>query len=442
MIKSPAQAEWAQVLQTATTHAHQNDFLSERLNEPGASFVQELKHKGSPLRGVYPKQPIKAGTEIREGELAVIQVLNHFNIGGLFRAPMWNSGFWVTFKPATDTEIFELNRIISTDKYQAGRWSYGLSLTSNTVYTLDRVLEFVLAHVYSTSISQEELPVSKLLTVLAPQDIEAFIWGYLCSNYPSGFHYKTACSEDATKCNYVFEETLNVSKLGWSDESVITENMLQHMLTAFTPHSKKLESVKKYQEDFSRLQKKRTIINEGTDYEIAITLKTPTTLEYLEQGHRWIGGLVDSVNQAMGLDSDINERNAQINKLNLATTLCQYQHWIDAIEIGQVSGNRGEEGEPKVAKIIDPATIADTLKALSSTDSIREAIIKEVLDFVSRSTTTVIGVPVFECPECNKEQSVKHSFPRHTSIVPLDLLQVFFALLGRKLDRIVSKSLS
>ncbi len=440
IIQTPDQAKWASVLRASVAQGKMDDFLGDRLAEEGSDFRQVMETNAGELRGKISTYSSKPGTEIREGEAAILRLLSHLGLGGLMRAPMWNSGFWVTYKPATDTELLELNRIIVSDKIMAGRWSYGLSLTNNVVYTLDRILEFVLDHVYSTSISQEEMAGKKLLQFLAPQDIESFIWGFLCSNYPSGFHYQTPCVKNPESCTTVIEETLNVTKLQWVDNAVFNDWQKAHMATAWTPNSKKLDSIKRYQEETKRSQRKRVIVSATKNHEVAITLKTPTTSEYLEQGHLWIGGLVDSVNQTMGAAEDIDERNSMINKLNKATTLCQYVHWVESIEFGELTANPGTNEEPRISKIIDLTSVMNTLKELSATDSIREKIIDEVLDYISHSTSSVIGVPEFDCPVCNADQSEgMKKFPRHVSIIPLDVIQVFFELMGRRIDRIVNR---
>jgi hypothetical protein len=81
------------------------------------------------------------------------------------------------FKPASEDELDELNRIIYSDKVQLGRWSYGLALGNSTVYTLDRVFDFCLSKVYQTSVRTEELPLEKLRDYILPQDAMSFIWG-------------------------------------------------------------------------------------------------------------------------------------------------------------------------------------------------------------------------------------------------------------------------
>ena len=435
---SSKQQKWAETLRASLSYMPMMGVYSDRMNKTGAQFVQSVMHNGAELRGRAPTFNTSPGTKEIEGERALLQLVSHLGVGSLFRAPLWASGLWITFKPATETEQLELNRILFADKIALGRWSYGLALSNHVVYTLDRIFEFALQHVYNTNIRAEELPIAKLRDYIAPQDINSFIWGFLCANYPSGFHYETGCINNPNKCNYVIEETLNVTKLQNTDEAELTDWQKQHM-SGMSANSKGVDSLKRYREESKSLQSKRFVINENTPHEIAVTLKTPTITQYIEQGHRWIGGIVESINRALGMDPNVEERNVAINQMGKATTLCQYSHWIESIEFGEVSVKADSADQRAISMVKDMATIEDTLKALSSTDTIRERIIQEVLDYINDSTISVIGVPAFDCPVCHAPQEGDQIYPKKRSVIPLDVLQVFFGLLSQRLDRIETR---
>lgn len=439
MLVSMNQQKWAESVTTGMFHTPMEDMYVPRLNEKGADFRQAVNFNNIELRGRTPSMSKKPGQHVAEGELALLQLMTHLGVGGIFRAPMWNSGIWVTFKPATESEMLELNRIIASDKIQAGRWSYGLALSGTVAYTVDRLFDFALGHVYNTSIKSDELPISKLRDHIAPQDINSFIWGFLCSVYPSGFHYTTGCVANPAKCHHVVEENLNVSALQWTDCSGLTDWQKRHMSSP-AANSQTLESLKRYKEELKRSQKTAVVLKKGTSHEMRITLKTPTVTEYIDQCHRWIGGLVDSVNAVLGMDASDESRNKEINQLNKATTLCQYGHWIESIEYGEISPRPDEAVENSISIIKDLSSIEKTLKTLSATDSIREEIIDHVLDYINSSTLSVIGVPAYDCPACGKPQDTDKKFPRHVNIIPLDVIQVFLALLSQRVSRIRTRT--
>ena len=436
---SERQLKWVQSLQYSfSTNSSLGDVYSDRVNENGSDFKQHVEYNGNTYRGRAPVFKRKPGSREIDGENALIQLVTHLGIGGLFRAPLWNTGMWVTFKPATESELLELNRLLHMDKIRMGRISHGLALSNHVVYSTELVFDFALQHVYNTSIRSEELPLNNLRDWISPQDINSFIWGFLCANYPSGFHYMTGCVSNPVKCNHVVEETLNVTKLQWVDNSDLTDWQKQHM-SSMAANSKSLDSLKRYKEEMRRVQSRRIILHEGTKHELAITIKTPTVTEYIQQGHNWIGGIVESVNTALGYDASETDRSEYVNRVGKATTLCQYSHWIESIEYGEIT-EKPENGEEASKNIItDRNTIDETLKILSSTDSIREKIIDEIIKYINDSTISVIGVPSFDCPACGQSQDLEKVYPRHTSIIPLDVLSVFFELISQRVIRIGSR---
>lgn len=439
MMVSENQKRWADALKEGLQHVPMAGSYTDTVNREGADFHQAVNFNGIELRARSASlNNKKSGTYEVEGSRALIQMLAHLGTGGLARVPLWNTGIWVTFRPASDDELIELNRIIQSDRVALGRWSYGLALSNSIVYTLERIFDFVCNHVYNTSVKAEELPIEKLRDVIAPQDIFSFIWGFLCANYPSGFHYETPCVANPDKCTRIEEETMNVSKLQWADISTLSERQLAHM-SAMTANVKTLESVMRYQEDCAHTNKRRIILNEGTKHEIAFTLKTPSVSFYIQQGRQWINDIVNSIDRVLTIDNDDKERNRLINLRGKASVLCQYVHWIESIEFGNLTGAVDNPDDRSIAVIKDTNSIMQTLASLSATDSIRDAIIEAVLKYIDETTIAVIGVPSYECPVCHGVVKGSDRYPRHTSIVPLDVIQVFFALLGQRLSRIETR---
>ena len=438
ILKSGGQMRWLETVKEAVTMTPMSGMYTKRLADTKAAFAQQVEYGGQILRGVAPSLNPKPGRREEEGEMALIKLMTHMGVGGFFRAPLWNSGIWVMFKPASEDELDELNRIIYSDKVQLGRWSYGLALGNSTVYTLDRVFDFCLSKVYQTSVRTEELPLEKLRDYILPQDAMSFIWGFLCANYPSGFHYETPCINDPSKCTHVFEENLNVTKLQWADSSMLTESQKAHMC-GFSGNSKSLESVKKYQEEMKATKSRRVVLNEGTKHEVAFVLKTPTMTEYITQGHQWVSSIVEAVNRALGSNATDRERNDQITRQSKAATICQYAHWIESLEYGEITANPNNPDDNAVAVIRNQETLLESLKSLSSIDSIRNKIIDAVKDYIEESTVSIIGVPAYTCPVCQKDQVGETKYPRRTTVIPLDILQVFFALLIQRLSRIENR---
>ena len=426
------QFRWKSVLRDGLSYLVKTDVFSKRLADENSKFSQVIEYNGHKLHSIIPTRRQKPGVTEMEGEMALLQVVTHLGIGGLAPAPMYNSGFWVRFKPATDSEMLELSIILASDKIRFGRESHGLTHSNHIVYSLDRVFTMALAHVYSTSVKAAEMPIEKIAEYLKPQDIHACIWGFLCSCYPNGFNYETSCVNNVANCQHVFKGKLNISKILVSDNNALTDKQKNHMLKT-TTNSMSLKEVQDYQESVSLMHDRRIVIAQGTPNEIAITLKTPTIPEYIEQGMRYINGIVDGVTKSMAADAGSEERNHFVRTAANASLLCQYIHFVKSIEIGETS-----KADGSVVRIGDNDTIFKTLQTLSSVESIRTKIIEEILDYIGRSTISIVAIPAYECPSCGHDQSegTGNRYPRHRSYVPVDIFQVFFGLFSQRMNRL------
>lgn len=424
ILDNPQSRDWAQTLASGLELNTFNEGFVSTLQDENADFRQSQVHNNINLHAGPPQfKPIE--NQDLKGERAIIRLINHLGLGTLFSAPMWHSGFWITFKPPTESEIVELNRLMISDKIQFGRASYGLAFSNTVVYSTDRVVDFILNHVYDITTKSEEINVGNLKNHLSSQDIPSLIWGFICTMYPKGFKYRRACIADASKCNFILEETLNVSKLQWTNTKGLTDWQKTHM-SSRQPKSKDLASINRYKEELNVIQKKRIVLNEGTHREISVTLKSPSVFEYVDSGHRWISDIVDTVNSTLAMDAGSDERNSLIIRHGQASALRQYVHWIDSIEMASNT-------------ITDRETIESTLNVLSQDDEIRDSLITKIVDYINSSTISVIGIPVFDCPECGKEQASSIQASQYKNIIPLDMLQLFFDLHTQRLARIATR---
>lgn len=425
---------WSYALNSSLDYQPLGNMYKKRLEREGSSFTQEVNYKGTPIRGLLSTSRAKEGMVEMEGEGALLRLVTHLGIGGLAQAPLFNSGFWVYFKPPREIDILELNNIIAADKVRLGRDSYGLAHTNHIAYTLSRVFDFALRHVYNTSIDQKEVKIGDLGKWIVPQDINTFLWGFLLSMYPSGFHFERPCINEPTKCTHVEKGNISLLKLLAIDEAALTDWQKNHM-RSFATGSMKLADVQRYQSEVTSMHSKRVVLNEGTSHAIAFTLKTPKLFDYFNQSFKYIDGLVDHITRSLDTNVSLDQRNVAIEEASNATALCQWIHFFESVEYGDLT-----PGNERGYIVKDPDTITNVLSTLSSTDSVREAVVEEVMNYVENSTNAIIGIPAFDCPVCGKPQdddpATKNRYPRFSAWIPLDVLQVFFGLIGQRLNRI------
>ena len=424
LIDNPAAREWAKDIAEGLELNTFNETYVSTLEDENAEFKHKLEQNGTSLSAQSPKFKNIENQNLK-GERAVIRFISHLGLGTLFQVPLWHSGIWVTFKPPSESEIIELNRMLINDKIKLGRYTYGLSFSNVSSYTTDRLVDFALAHVYDLTSKAEDINIDNLKGFISCQDIPSLLWGFICTMYPRGFKYRRACVNDPEKCNFVLEDTLNISKLQWTNTNALTE-WQKTFMAGRQSKIKDLTSINRYKEELTRLQKKKIIINEGRSNEVSIIIKTPTITEHIESGHRWITEIVDIVEKTVGLDANEADRNNFVVRHGQASAMRQYGHWVDSIEYDTNIIN-------------DRETIEATLDIISSDDEVRTEFIKGVVDYINSSTISVIGIPVFDCPSCKKSQESIIELPQFVNIIPLDVIQLFFGLLTQRLNRLTSR---
>ena len=412
---------WAATLQASLSVAPYGGMFNESFKKPDSEYKQYVQFGGIKLAGSSPRFPEVQNKELT-GSGAIARVLSHLGLGQLFSAPMWHSGFWVTFKPPTESAMVEHNRLIASDKIEMGRYSYGMAFSNLTSYTVERLLNFAADHIHESSIRPEDLGADSILKYLKAQDIPAFLWGFLCSIYPRGFNYRRPCCNDAEKCNHVALETLNLKVLQWTDGNALTDWQKQHM-SKRSRGNMEVASISRYQEEMKSLYPMTKVVSQNQGAEISYKIKTPTALEYVNAGHRWISSMVEMVERVVGVDISTTERDTLLKEHGKASLLCQFSHWVESLEMGSNT-------------ILDQTTVETLLAQLSSDDELREGILKGITDYIDNSMISIIGIPVYECPVCGKDQGEEETPKRFKEVIPLDTNQVFFLLVNQRIARL------
>lgn len=424
-ILSSAQGrEWTETVNQGLNNSTFDSQFLPTLEEEDADFGQSVDFNGQPLDGRQVRFKQTEGQSLK-GERAALRMMKHRGIGTIFQAPLWHTGIWITLKAPSENELIELNRIITSDKIEMGRHTYGLAFSNIMSYTTDRLVDFTLDHLYDTSLKTSDIPEGGLKSLINSQDYPALLWGLVCTMYPKGFQFSRACTNNPEKCTHITNEILNLSKISWINRAALTDWQKTHM-SSRSSNSRDIAAVRRYQEELKKIQKRVVKFSEGTDAEFSATLKTPTLTEFIDSGHRWIGDTVSYVDETLGRDASDKERNIFITRHSQATAMRQYIHWVENIEF---AGNI----------IDDRETIEETLNVLSADNDARAVFMEEITKYIHSSTINVIGIPVYDCPKCGSTQSPDVSLPAFKNIIPLDVNQLFFALVSRRLTKVMQR---
>lgn len=421
----PKSRDWASTLNEGQDMVTMGDVFVDSLSREDADYHQSIQSGGSKLQAAAPRIRNLENETLR-GERAIIHITRQLNIGTTFQIPCWHSGLWVTLKPPTEIELIDLNRAMIASKIRLGYSTYGLAYSNVTSYTVDHLLTFIFNHIYTTTVKNEELPIEKLGDTILMQDLYTLIWGMACTMYPKGFQFRRGCIDNPEKCNHVTEEVLNLSKLQWTDASRLTEWQKAHMAQR-KPLERDMSSVKKYRDEMISMKNSRVLISsDKADVPVYINFRSPTLNQYVSEGVSWISNIIESINKSITETEEEVDRNLIVQRHGQASSLRQYVHWVDSIEMGS---NTIDEVE----------TIRSVLNIMSSDDYLRDKFLEEVVNYINNTTMSVIGIPSYDCPACGKPQVIEQASQGFHNIVPIDVIQYFFSLTTQRIRRIANR---
>lgn len=413
--KSDKAVAWATALSESVTAVHPADGGVAAARRAQSWWAQEVPSGVGPLRAAVPKMVKKEGVSYT-GEAARELIRARLKLGTNIHIPLWASGFWVTITSPSEDELLELQRRIAAEKISIGRSTYGLMFANTQVYTTNILIEFVMDHVVRHSVDVRK---DELIKMIRMTDMSQLIWGLACSIWPNGFQYRRACIADIAHCQHVIEEKLSLAKLSWVDRSRLSESMIAHM-TRRGEKAMSVESVKRYQEELLAGMPRLVKISE----ELSLMLRVPTIPEQITSGFRWVDTIEETYGRVLTMDEAA--RDSYLLDQTRATIMREYAHCVEKIVLDE-----DEFG--------DVETIESTLADCSARDDLRTTFMKEMGAYLDDSLISMIAIPSYECPNCKKPQVVEGF--RYPELIPLDVSQTFFNLLGQRIQKIQNRDI-
>lgn len=398
--------EWYRMANAANGLAPRGDQWQTSINREGSEWKQGVNSEQGRInlgRLSFASVP----NEKVSGEKAILQIRSMLGLGAVIQVPLFHSGFHVSLKAPNEMAMLELNRQLMEDKIDLGRNTTGFAFANTSSYLTKWLLDFAMDHLHDTTL-QEKDRIREL--ILAP-DLPILFWGLACSIWPRGFQYARPYIDPATKEERILRSKLNVSKLLWVDNKALTAWQIRHMAGRGNS-TMSAESVNRYRSEFTIGQPRRVQLSR----EIAMTLRVPSAAEYVLAGERWIGEIVRIIDGAMEVPPDDEKRNNYILAHGQATNMRQYVHWVQEIHFGE-SG------------IVDRETIENAMNELSPGEEVRNRYFTEVRKYIDDCTVALIGTNTVTPDEENR-------LPRFPHILPMNVENTFFTLLGQKMSQI------
>lgn len=398
--------EWLDALRGSGYSVPAANYFNRTVDRENAKWRQAVPSEKGLLGMSAPKIGNFTGENVR-GEAAVLRVRAALGMGSVIKVPLWHSGFWITIKAPSDSELLELNRRISDEKVSLGRQTYGIAFANNSSFFAGHVVDFVLSHVYETSL---KVP-GEIRKKISSLDLPLLALGAATVIWPRGFQYVRAILDQSDVQTGVVKGKISPSKTLWTDLETLTPWQIAHMASSGSGAMTD-EMVERYRKEFT--------VGQGRVVELApnvsVTLRVPSIAQYLASGQRWVRGIEQMATGALGLEDSDSARDSYILSQGKATNFRQFGHWVESMD---ASGS----------VISDEETLDATFNMLSSDDEIRKTFFEAVRKMMEDSTIAIAAVPV-------TEDTDTAPLPRFPHLLPLDVLSVFFTLLVQRVDQI------
>ena len=419
---------WAITLKEGLEHNLYNKAFESNLEDPNSDFTNNLIHNGEKLR----VKTTKITNNISSGEKAILRAAQELGIGVTKTIPLFNSGFHIILKPYSDLELVNLNVKIAENKISLGSQSKGLVYSSATYYVTECIMDFIRDHIYNTTLKLE--PEDDIMDYIVSQDIHDLIWGELLTSNPSGFNYKRSCSSDPTNCRHVESGLLKLQESQYINRAALTDSQ-KIFMSQLGVRSKSKEDVLRYQKELVCMSNKKITLLEKDNFKVNVVFKAATIREYINSSRRWVMEMSDNVNKMFSNASE-SDRDNFIIEAGKATSIRQYCYYVEKIEEVISKKNKDDLDGEEENIITDRETIEKYLSFVCD-EKTRNKFFEEVIDYISKSTVTVIGIPVFNCSECKQPQTQGTDTydPVFSEIIPLDMLTYFFSHLTQKTSR-------
>ena len=418
--------KWSEITKQANK---MRKLLSALEPQEEEKYARYLKHNDTELKPFVPS--FKQGIVNTSKLAAITKIRARLSKGRDLTVPLYSSGIWVTITSPTETELVNLQRQLLQDRIMLGRRSYGLSHSATTVYTVETIMYFILDHMRPVYIGKTKDVNNELtMDMLSVMDIDLIIAYMVSTMFPEGFGISRTCSNDIASCTATTSASLDILEIIYPVISKFSEEQLEFIrkTASKTPENDDdfgIAELTNYQK--SLVEPEQHDLLKDDDVVASFTLSTCSMEDYFASGKSWIEGVVASVDDS--LSEDLESRNKHIELISKTSTLRQYSHFVKELTI--------VEGAESIT-YTDKDIIDSLIGELSEDDDVRNDFFKKVVSFVTKSKVSLVGIPEYVCPTC-KAPNGNNEDGDGLGIIPLDLIQVFFTLLGYKISLLTER---
>ena len=377
----------------------------EKTNNNVAKLAKGVKELG--LSKIKPSTYALDGPKVLSGDAALATVIARTK--GVFRIPLYNSGFWVSVKPPTLSEMDSFIREVDIEFREFGKILGAHYHLIFGVFIKQKLMDILVNNLINSNFDNFKNRTA-LMSAISLHDYDTIAWafcsmmhsdgismGLYCTNIDCG-HKDTSQYLDLAKCNYLNHDILTKEAIAW-------------MLEGFNPRVvRTIEDINNYKTNL--LKTSRTF--KDTSGDNIYTLEVPSMERYFSIGTELLHSIIDSVHGEINVNDELLAGQITYNVYKMLTP------WVSKLTMY-------DQG---VARFItsDSKAIMESLDIGYGEDS---KIYDEIEKFIGETRVSYFGATTLKCPKCGKVPDFTQD-----NMFLFDMEQLFFGLSYLRLGRI------
>jgi hypothetical protein len=396
------------------------DVYHKTINNDTKDYVNQVNYADKTIEQKYLTVTNTGGKLSGPAAVAVFSSL--LSTGNVIQVPLWHSGFWLTLRPPTQTELISLEIALANNQVELGRKTNTL-IYSNYSVVYNRILvDFILEHKINQTLKLS--PEDDIRNYILVQDLYPLYLGLINSMYPSGFDIVRTCVNSTIidnetkkpKCDFTVTGKVAGTKLLWVNRKILTTGMLE-LMSSRIPDSVSIDQIKEYQLSIDVLQDKKVDIVSENDVTFTLTLGLPNVKQYIDHGEAWVNDIISKAEELFTEADTAELKHNKIQELVASVVLTTYSCYVKNIASGEVSAD-------------DRYSINEILSILSTDDKVYNTFMEQIPNYISKAVIAIVATPNYICPTCNSNQNEISgvSNPNFKEHIPLNMLEYFFGL--------------
>lgn len=409
LLESTQGRVWNSANMVAASLSAQQDMVQyDSQKRETSQWHQYLEHEGA-KHGFFSPKIETDKLPLNDPINARIRVRSLMGVGGVIAVPLFHSGFWIMLNAPSESALYELNRRFNDEKVSLGRMTQGLIFSNEQVYMNSWLLEFCLDHCYDATLKFADR--DELRKHIKFTDLPVLFTGLARLIWPNGYRYIRAINtKDGITNSRMVEGKLDLAKLLFVDNPFFSTWQKNHMANR-TRGTVTAEDLARYQSEFPFAAGRYVEMNSS----IGLTLQVPNVEDAINDGDRWVAGLVQMVDETFTTTRPTPEKRNEIISTHAAMQeMLRYSSWVKSVTFDEIEHTNRE-------------VIESTLMSLSEEQVFREKFDQEVKKFIQDTTGALIAIPEYD--------GTVSELPRFPHLIPLDVVTVFFTLLMQKIAR-------